>query len=263
MEYVRVTNENLESEHVCCAISSNRDCQVAAKKSWLSDRFSDGLVFLRGNVRGKLFIEYLPSEKAWIPIDAPNTMYIDCFWIAGQYKGHGYANELLNECIRDSKEKGKQGLCILSSQKKKMPFLSDPKYLAYKGFRVADTADPFFALLYLPFDESAPVPKFRSCVKCPQVNTDGFVLIYADQCPYTAKYVPLLADAAQQNGASLTIIHMETAAQAQSAPTPFTSFSLFRNGRFVTNEILSPQKFLKILGDDRASSCQRTNERKR
>ena len=36
-------------------------------------------------------------------------MYIDCFWIAGQLKGNGYANLLLEECIRDSKEKGKKG----------------------------------------------------------------------------------------------------------------------------------------------------------
>ena len=248
MEYVRVTSENLESEHVCCAISNNRDCQVAAKKSWLSERFSDGLVFLKGNVRGKLFVEYIPSEKAWIPIDAPDYMYIDCFWIAGQYKGQGYANVLLDECIRDSREKGKKGLCILSSQKKKMPFLSDPNYLAYKGFRVADTTDPFFALLYLPFEESASVPQFRGCVKHPQVNEDGFVLYYANQCPYTAKYVPLLEDTAKQNGVPLEIIHIETAAQAQSAPTPSTSFSLFHNGQFVTNEILSPQKFLKTVG---------------
>ncbi len=45
MEYVRVTNENLDGEHICCAISNNRDIQVASKKSWLSERFKDGLVF--------------------------------------------------------------------------------------------------------------------------------------------------------------------------------------------------------------------------
>ena len=25
MEYIKVTKENLESEHICCAISNNRD----------------------------------------------------------------------------------------------------------------------------------------------------------------------------------------------------------------------------------------------
>ena len=43
MEYIRVTKENLEKEHICCAISSNNDVQVSSKKAWLADRFDDGL----------------------------------------------------------------------------------------------------------------------------------------------------------------------------------------------------------------------------
>lgn len=247
MEYINITAENLEAEHVCCAISSNKDCQVRAKKGWLADRFADGLVFRRADVRGKFFIEYLPAEKAWIPIDAPDYMHIDCFWIAGQYKGHGYANDLLTYCVEDSRRKGRRGVCVLSSPKKKMPFLSDPKYLAYKGFSIADTADPFFALWYLPFDAAAPVPKFKDCVKAPLVAEQGFVLYYADQCPYTAKYVPLLEQAAAENGISLQTVHITSGEQARSVPTPYTSYTLFYNGRFVTNEVLSVSKFLKIF----------------
>lgn len=33
MEYIRVTKENLEQEHICCAIASNKDIQVLSKKS--------------------------------------------------------------------------------------------------------------------------------------------------------------------------------------------------------------------------------------
>ena len=46
MEYIRVTKENLEKEHICCAISNNKDIQVSSKKAWLADRFDEGLVFL-------------------------------------------------------------------------------------------------------------------------------------------------------------------------------------------------------------------------
>ena len=48
MEYIRVTKENLEKEHICCAISNNKDVQVSSKKAWLADRFDEGLVFLSG-----------------------------------------------------------------------------------------------------------------------------------------------------------------------------------------------------------------------
>lgn len=140
MEYIKVTNENLESEHIYCAISNNNDIQVSSKKAWLKERFEDGLVFLKSTERGKCFIEYIPAENAWNPIDADNYLYIDCLWVSGSFKGHGYATDLLNACIEDAKKNKKYGLCILSAAKKK-PFLSDPKFLKYKGFSVCDEAD--------------------------------------------------------------------------------------------------------------------------
>ena len=130
MEYIRVTKENLEKEHICCAITNNKDVQVSSKKAWLSDRFEEGLVFLKSAERGKCFIEYIPAEYAWVPIEADGYMYIDCLWVSGSLKGHGYSTDLLQACIEDSKEKGEKGLCILSAAKKR-PFLSDPKFLTY------------------------------------------------------------------------------------------------------------------------------------
>ena len=75
MEYVNVTKDNIEKEHICCAISNNNDIQVSSKKAWMSERFEDGLVFLKSTERGKCFIEYIPAEKAWNPILADGYMY--------------------------------------------------------------------------------------------------------------------------------------------------------------------------------------------
>lgn len=249
MEIITVTKDNLEQEHICCAISNNKDCQVAAKKSWLAERFEDGLVFKKGNVRGKCFIEYIPAEKAWAPIKANGYMFIDCLWVSGQFKGQGNSNLLLDACIRDSKDKEKNGIVILSS-KKKMPFLSDPKYLRHKGFLVADTADPYYELLYFPFEASAIKPQFRAKVKKPHIEEKGFVLYYTHQCPYTAKYVPLIERVAGEKNVPFKAVRFETAEQAQNAPASFTSYSLFYNGEFITNEILSDKKFEKIITDN-------------
>ena len=164
MEYIRVTMDNLEKEHICCAISNNKDVQVSSKKAWLADRFDEGLVFLKSVERGKCFIEYIPAENAWVPINADGYMYIDCLWVSGSFKGHGYSTDLLNACIEDSKEKGKKGLCILAAAKKK-PFLADPKFLKYKGFTVCDEADNGIQLWYLPFGKEADKPEFRECAK--------------------------------------------------------------------------------------------------
>ena len=109
MEFVKLTPDNLEQEHICCAISNNKDLQVQSKKTWLRERLDEGLVFLKGDVRGKCFIEYLPAEYAWAPVEADGYMYIDCLWVSGQFKGHGYSNLLLEQCLEDSKKKGKKG----------------------------------------------------------------------------------------------------------------------------------------------------------
>ena len=246
MEYIRVTKENLEKEHICCAISNNNDIQVASKKAWMAERFDEGLVFLKSVERGKCFIEYIPAENAWIPIDADGYMYIDCLWVSGSFKGHGYSNDLLNECVEESKTKGKTGLCILAAAKKK-PFLADPKYLKYKGFTVCDEADNGIQLWYLPFEPEATKPQFRDCAKHPHIDETGYVLYYTSQCPFNAKYVPVVEKTAAENGIPFRAIHIDTREEAQNAPTPITNYALFHDGEYITNEQMNDKKFLKLV----------------
>jgi ribosomal protein S18 acetylase RimI-like enzyme len=246
MEYICVTKENIDQEHICCAISNSTDCQVASKKAWLKDRFDDGLVFLKAAIRGKCFIQYVPAENAWTPISADGYMHIDCLWVSGQYKGKGYAKELLELCIADAKQKGKTGLTILSGEKKQ-PFLSDPQFLIHHGFQVADRANPSYVLYYLPFEPSSMVPKFKEQVKNPNITETGWVLYYSAACPFTAKYVPLIESMARENDILFQAVRIKDTRAAQAAPAPFTIYSLFYNGEFVTNEILSEKKFEKLV----------------
>ena len=247
MEYIQVTKENIEKEHICCAISSNKDVQVISKKAWLTERFEEGLVFLKSVERGKCFIEYLPAENAWNPIEAEGYMYIDCLWVAGSFKGNGYSTDLLNACIEDSKKKGKKGLCILAAAKKK-PFLADPKFLKYKGFRVCDEAENGIQLWCLPFDEDAALPKLKECAKKPHIDESGYVLYYTNQCPFNAKYVPVLEELAKEQNVEFKAIHIESKEMAQSAPTPITTYALFCDGEYITNEQMNDKRFLKLLG---------------
>ena len=94
MKYIHITKENIDKEHICCAMSGK---QALAKKEWLKQRFDEGLVFYRSEERGKCFIEYIPAENAWVPIEAGGWLYINCLWVSGSMKGHGYSSELLSE----------------------------------------------------------------------------------------------------------------------------------------------------------------------
>ena len=247
MEYIRVTKENLEKEHICCAISSNNDVQVSSKKAWLADRFEEGLVFLKSVERGKCFIEYIPAENAWVPVEADGYMYIDCLWVSGSLKGHGYSTDLLNACIEDSREKGRKGLCILCAAKKK-PFLADPKFLKYKGFSVADEADNGIQLWYLPLDKDAAVPRFKECARHPHIDDRGYVLYYTHQCPFNAKYVPVLEETAAKLGVPFKAIRIDSREAAQNAPSPVTNYALFHDGEYITNEQMNDKRFLKLIG---------------
>lgn len=235
-----ITKENITSEHICCALS-NKANGVTYKKAWLKDRIHEGLVFNKLDERGKVFIEYIPVEYAFAPVDADNYMYINCFWVSGKFMKKGYGSQLLDSCIEDSKAKGKSGLLILSSDKKR-PFLSDPKFLKKKGFQTCDTRD-FYELMYLPFEEGVK-PKFKDHVS---LETEGNILYYSHQCPHTEKYVSLIKKIAEERDVNLNIILLDTKEKAQAATCPFTTYTLYLKGEFVTNEILTEKKFLSYL----------------
>ncbi len=245
MNYIHITKENIDREHICCAMSGK---QSLAKKEWLVRRFDEGLVFYRSEERGKCFIEYIPAENAWVPIEAEGYIHINCLWIAGSMKGHGYANDLLSECIRDATAQGKRGICILCAEGRKREFLADPSFLTHKGFRVADVSDCGINLMYLPLVPDATPPTFRECARHPRVDGEGFVLYYTDQCPFTYYWVPRVQEVAEEHGILLKVIHITDKETAQNAPAPVTTYALFRDGRFLTQSIQSDKKFLALAG---------------
>lgn len=245
MNYIRITGENIDREHICCAMSGK---QSLAKKEWMKRRFDEGLVFYRSEERGKCFIEYIPAENAWVPITADGYIYINCLWVAGSMKGHGYSNDLLSECIRDAGAQKKKGICILCAGGRKREFLADPKFLAHKGFRIADRSDCGINLMYLPLMPDAAPPEFRECARHPGVSENGFVLYCTDQCPFTYYWVPRVSEAAKEHGIPLKVIHVTDKETAQNVPAPVTTYALFRDGKFLTQSIQSDKKFLALAG---------------
>ena len=61
LKIIAVDENNIGQEHICCAITDKKgETCVSSKKAWMQDR----LVFRKLNVRGKVFIEYIPAENA-------------------------------------------------------------------------------------------------------------------------------------------------------------------------------------------------------
>ncbi|MEG0277257.1 MAG: N-acetyltransferase [Coprobacillus sp.] len=243
MEMITLTKENIEKEHICCAISSNNDIQVKSKKEWLLEQLDKGLIFTKMDIRGKCFIEYLPLENAWISIKGEHMMYIDCLWVSGKFQGLGYASMLLNSCIEESKKQKKNGIVILSCQKK-TPFLMDYKFLVKHGFESVDQWGDI-ELMYYSLHNNVSTPVFHIADSI----EDGLVIYYTNQCPFNVKYTQILKDHCFQNNIPLKLIHIQNHQQALEVPTPLTTYSLFYNHNFITREVLTPNKFDKIWGE--------------
>jgi len=121
MKIIAIDKTNIDNEHICCAIGNDKQNQLRAKskKEWMKARVDDGLVFKRFDGRGKFFIEYMPIENVWKPIIGVNYLVINCLWVAGRFQGHGLASNLLDECIKDAKEQKKDGICVVTSKKRR------------------------------------------------------------------------------------------------------------------------------------------------
>ncbi len=82
--FINVTLDNLEQEHLCCIIRSKKfHPGIDAKKRWLSERIKEGHVFRKLNEKAVVFIEYAPLETAWVPVIGKNYYYLYCLWVTG------------------------------------------------------------------------------------------------------------------------------------------------------------------------------------
>ena len=250
-KFITLTRENIGKEHICCAFSDKKcNAGYELKKEWLAKEFDNGYVFRRLDERAKVFIEYAPAEKAWLPVVAPNYLMIGCFWVSGQYKGKGYAKALLQSAIDDAKHQGKDGLVTVAGTAK-LPFMSDAKWLLRQEFETVEKLDYGFSLLALKLNPQAANPKFGESVSSGLCdNKEGITVYYSNRCPYTEYYVMVeLAKTAGNRKLPLKQIKLETVEQAQSAPAPATIFSLFYNGKFATTDmsVCLDSRFGKVL----------------
>lgn len=237
--FITLNNDNIEKEHICCAFSDKK-CKESyeLKREWLKKEFDNGYVFRRLDERAKVFIEYGPAEKAWIPVNAPDYLIIGCFWVSGQYKGQGYAKALLQSAIDDATKQGKNGLVTVAGNGK-FHFMSDTKWLLHQGFEIVEKLPNGFVLLVKKINPNAENPKFNKSVlsgECP--DKEGIVVYYTNRCPFTEYHIHnSLPETTKKRNLSLKIIKLESMEQAQAAPTPATIFSLFYNGKFITTDL--------------------------
>ena len=243
--YINLDLDNIEEEHICCAIGDPKHQDgVDKKKEWMKERLANGHVFRKLDARGKIFIEYEPIETAWVPISGENYEYIYCLWVAGRFKGNGIARELLEYAISDAKEKNMSGICTLVAKKKK-PFLGEKKFFLHFGFEVVDTIQDY-ELLALKFDDN-DTPKFNDNARLMKIDDEDFTIYYTNQCPYVEYEIRELTDYAESNNIKLNFIKIDSLEKAKNAPCIINNWANFYRGEYVSNRIINAKAFEKLL----------------
>lgn len=244
-----MTMDNLEEEHICCAIADKKhQCGVGVKKEWLKDRISEGHVFRKLDERGKVFIEYSPLETAWTPVIGDNYLYIYCLWVSGSFKKKGYGKELLEYCIDEAKKQNKSGVCVISSKKKK-PFLTERKFMIKYGFEMVDTIDNEYELLALSFDGSKP--HFTDAAKKQSIESKDLTIYYGLQCPYIPNCINEIQAYCKANEVKLNLVKVDTLEKAKAMPCVFNNWAVFYDGKFETVHLLNEGYLKKMLGHEK------------
>ncbi len=243
-EYVNLACDNLDEEHLCCAISDKKHQQgVKNKKEWLKERIKDGHVFRKLNAQGKVFIEFAPLDKAWCPVDGNNFMYIYCLWVAGSFKGNGYGRELLEYAINESRIQGKNGICTITSKKKK-PFMAEKKFFEKYGFKVVDSIGDY-ELLSLNFCDEQP--RFRDNARKMEIEDKDLTIYYSEQCPFTANCIKEIEEYANENDIRINIEKIDSLEKAKNVPCVFNNWANFKDGKFVSNALMNKNMLEKMF----------------
>ena len=170
---------------------------------------------------------------------------INCCWVSGRYKGLGYGRLLMEECIRDARDKN--GLVVVSGRRT-MPWLTPKKFFQKFGFQSCDEAPPSFELLVRKNRQGAPDPRFRDVVRSGTIeDKDGVVIMYSHQCPFHEDFVGIMLVTARDLGLPAKKIKIDNLESAQQVPYPTGLAGNYLNGKFLSYEITTAKRFEEML----------------
>lgn len=240
----RVGPENLAECGIGC-LADRKNPGHRGKVAWLGKRFEEGLRFLLfRDATGKplAFLEYVPGEHAWRPVEAEGWLFVHCLWVypRGQKVG-GLGSRLIRACIDEARKAGAIGVAAIVSDG---PWMAGKEVFLKNGFESIAEADRFQLIVHRLME--GPAPRFRD-VRGHATKSPGLHLLYADQCPMLAKSVNDLSEAAAEHGLKLKVTVLETAREAQAAPSYYGVFNLVWNGRVLSDHYVSRRRFENLL----------------
>lgn len=251
IKIIDLTPENIANYGVCGYKDVGKHKELRNKIDWFNEYYPKGLKIKvlfseKGGYQGML--EYLPGKFAHRPVNADGYMFIHCIFVGfkNEFKGKGYASDLIEECINDAKKQKMLGVAVVS---RKGAFMAHNGIFLKKGFEIVDKAKPDFDLLAIKFDKKSIAPSFKSNI-LDNLNDykNGLTIIRSPQCPYTEKNVNAIIESAEKKFKLKTnLIDLKNSESAQKVPCAFATFSIIYNGEIISHHPISNKRFENIM----------------
>ena len=249
MREYEVVDTNADNIGGCgiCGRKPGRTEGHRRKCDWLKNRFAEGLRYkvLRSREFGDIgVIEYAPGSHAWRPVEAEGYFVIHCLMVNRKHKGKGLGALLLESCLLDAKKSKCRGVAVVTSSDS---FMAGSGLFIKAGFVSVESIPPY-ELLVKKFKKAAPDPRFivdRERVL--KRHKKGLTILAADQCPYVAKSVERISQAARALGLKPEVVRVRSAKQSRELPTPYGVFSIVYDGKLIAERPISATRFRNIM----------------
>ncbi len=245
MKILSVTPANMEEEGFFC-MQNKKNNGFKAKSSWFEEQFANGLRFhlcksSEGDRMG--FVEFAPTESSWKPIDARNTLCIQCIMVyPNKFKNKGVGESLIREVEMEARRLGKAGVVVSCSDK---PWIVNGSIFTKNGYRLVDKKEKY-ELYHKKFNPSSPDANFIDWTRNRE-KYQGWNLVYADQCPYHTKAGTDLAQTAKEYGVELNVTKISNSQDIKESPAGFGTFALIHDGKLLEDHYISTTRFENIL----------------
>jgi hypothetical protein len=241
------TPENIADYGVCGYKDVEKHLELKRKVDWYKEYYPKGLrikgLFSKsGGYQG--MIEFIPGKYAHRPVNADGYNFIHCIFVGfkNEFKGKGYATQMLLDCIEEAKKQKMNGVAVVT---RKGSFMAKREIFIKNGFESVDKADPDFELLVLKFDAKAKNPTFKKVSS--RQYSDGLTIFRSAQCPYSVKNVDAIIKTAKKMNLKVKLIEMDTVESVQNAPCAFGTFCIVNEGEVISHHPISNTRFENII----------------
>jgi ribosomal protein S18 acetylase RimI-like enzyme len=247
VEIKELTPENFADYGACGYKDMKKHKELQRKLNWVEKYHPKGLrckMVVSEKNESQGMIEYLPGELAHRPVKADGYLFIHCLFVGfrKEFKGRGFASQLIDECIKEARQQNKKGVAVVT---RKGSFMAKKDIFLKKGFQQVDSAKPDFELLALKFDEHDKNPAFN--IPTDKKYGPGVTVIRSAQCPYSVKNVDAILSTAKNMGLKTRLIELEEMESEQSSPCAFGTFCILYNDEIISHHPISNKRFENIM----------------